>query len=389
MPMNWLDAALAAFAAAAAYGGFRLGFVTRSVSWAGLVLGAMGGMWVVPAVLRAIRGESTPDQLFFASLTLLLAASMLGQALGLLAGSRLSHSIHSSVGRRIDQLGGGLAGLVGVAALVWLLSPAMAMVQGSTSGLARGSLIVRRLDSFLPPPPDTTRTLRHLVGGGSPQVFSALQRTAGAGEVPATSGMGSDATTRVTASTVRVVGQACALIQEGSGYVAAPDTIVTNAHVVAGESATTVDLPGGGSRRASVVAFDPDRDVAVLHVDGLGLMPLRSSPASVGTRGAVFGHPGGGPLEISPAQVGEEVTAVGSDIYDHHTTRRDVLVLAAHLAPGDSGAAFVDQAGTVRGLAFAIAPDRSGVAYALQTNEVDAVLGSAGTTPVATGACAG
>lgn len=387
--MNWLDLALVVVAAVAAYGGFRLGFVTRSVSWAGLALGALVGMWIVPAVLRAIRAGSTQDQLFFASLTLLIAASMLGQAFGLLVGSRLSHSIRSAVGRRVDQFGGGLAGLVGVAVLVWLLSPAMATVPGTTSRLARGSLVVRRLDAFLPAPPDATRTLRHLVGGGAPEVFSALQRTAGAGEVPATSGLSADAASRVAASTVRVVGRACALIQEGSGYVAAPDTIVTNAHVVAGESGTTVDLPGGGSRRALVVAFDSDRDVAVLHVDGLGLAPLRSTTASVGTRGAVFGHPGGGPLEISPARVGEEVTAVGSDIYDRRTTRRDVLVLAANLAPGDSGAAFVDQGGTVRGLAFAIAPDRSGVAYALQMNEVDAVLDTAGTTTVATGSCIG
>jgi S1-C subfamily serine protease len=88
----------------------------------------------------------------------------------------------------------------------------------------------------------------------------------------------------------------------------------------------------------------------------------------------VFGHPGGGGLEISPFEVGDEITALGKDIYDRQDSRRQVLVLAAQLQPGDSGSALVDAEGNVIGVAFAVAPDRTDVAYALTLDEVRAVL---------------
>jgi S1-C subfamily serine protease len=101
----------------------------------------------------------------------------------------------------------------------------------------------------------------------------------------------------------------------------------------------------------------------------------------------VFGHPGGGPLRIAPFQVGEEVQASGRDIYDRNRTERDVLILSASLAPGDSGAALIDGAGTVVGVAFAIAPDKPGVAYALSMDELNEVLTGDLTSEKDTGPC--
>jgi S1-C subfamily serine protease len=88
----------------------------------------------------------------------------------------------------------------------------------------------------------------------------------------------------------------------------------------------------------------------------------------------VFGHPGGGPLRIAPFEVGDVVNARGFDIYDENRIERDVLIIAAGLRPGDSGSALVDEAGQVVGVAFAIAPDDAGVAYALTTGELREVL---------------
>src|SRR3546814_3814837 len=122
----------------------------------------------------------------------------------------------------------------------------------------------------------------------------------------------------------------------------------------------------GSEVSASIVAFDPRRDLAVLRAPGLERPALPLGDTEEGGRGAVFGHPGGGPLRAAPFEVGQEVTATGSDIYDSARTEREVLVLAAGLQPGDSGGALIDAEGRVVGVAFAIAPDRPGVAYALE-----------------------
>jgi S1-C subfamily serine protease len=103
--------------------------------------------------------------------------------------------------------------------------------------------------------------------------------------------------------------------------------------------------------------------------------------------GAVFGHPLGGPLTLSPFKVGEDTQARGFDIYDQHRTTRHIFVLSSDLAPGDSGGALVDSSGIVEGVAFAIAPDQPDVAYALTLDEVKPVLASAGTDAVNTGPC--
>jgi S1-C subfamily serine protease len=168
-----------------------------------------------------------------------------------------------------------------------------------------------------------------------------------------------------------------------------PDTIVTNAHVVAGERTTDVYTNDGRRLDAVVIAFDPDRVLAVLHVDGAGLRPLGLGDGAPGTIGSVVGHPRGGPLRAAPARIERAVGARGTDIYRTSRVDRAVLVLAARLAPGDSGAPFVDGEGRVVGVAFAIDPGDATAAYALAKSELDAVLLPAltTTTPVHTGKC--
>jgi S1-C subfamily serine protease len=165
--------------------------------------------------------------------------------------------------------------------------------------------------------------------------------------------------------------------------------VVTNAHVVAGEDETVVQRSDGSEVRAQVVAFDPNRDLAVLRASDLDRPALRRSDIGVGGVGAVFGHPGGEELRAAPFQVGEEVTATGTDIYDRNRIERQVLILASALRPGDSGAALVDPQGAVVGVAFAIAPDRPGVSYALAIEELEPVLAGNLSGPVDTGPCLG
>ena len=119
------------------------------------------------------------------------------------------------------------------------------------------------------------------------------------------------------------------------------------------------------------------RDLAVLSVPGLHASPLPLAAGFKGDSGAVYGHPGGGRLTAAPARVGEEILAVGTDIYRTASSRRHVYVLAANLAPGDSGGPFVDTRGDVIGIAFAIDPGRNATGYALTDAEVRPVLAAA------------
>jgi S1-C subfamily serine protease len=267
----------------------------------------------------------------------------------------------------------------------------MADVPGWPARSARTSAISRWVDVHFPQPPDTVATLRRLVGSGSfPEVFSALHPGESLGPPPASSGLSPAVVARVSASTVKVEGQACGRIQDGSGFAAAAGEIVTNAHVVAGEPAghTQVQLPGRRFLPATVVLFDPERDLAILQVAGLGAAPLPTATGTAGETGAVFGHPGGNEaLTVAPAGIDQEITATGRDLYDSRSIRRDVFVLAAELHPGDSGGPLVNQSGAVVGVAFAIAPDRPATAYALTSKELDADLAQPRAQAVTTGKC--
>ncbi len=140
-----------------------------------------------------------------------------------------------------------------------------------------------------------------------------------------------------------------------------------------------------------MVAFDPDRDVAILHVHGIDRPPLPLGDGSfgVGGIGAVFGHPLGGPLVLSPFEVAQAVDARGFDIYDQHRTTRHIFVLSSDLAPGDSGGPWSIRRASCEGMAFAIAPDEPHVAYALTLEELRPVLEGDLSSEVSTGPCIG
>jgi S1-C subfamily serine protease len=385
--MNLLDLILVLLAISAAVGGYRLGLLARVVSWLGLIAGVLLGAVVLPGLMRRLHGASDMSLVLVAVATL-LGCALVGQGLGLTLGSRLHIALPDGPARRVDRFAGAVSGTIGVLVGLWLLLPTLASVPGWTSEQARTSLIASEVDSYFPNPPDTIEALRRVVGEESfPQVLDALEPAPDPGPAPEAAGLSQQVIGSAAAATVKVQGLACDRVQEGTGFVVAPNLVVTNAHVVAGEDGTEVVLDDGSVKDATVVAFDPTRDLAVLRVDGLERAALPLQNAEVGDVGGVFGHPGGGGLEISPFQVGDEITALGKDIYDRQDSRRQVLVLAAELRPGDSGSALVDAEGNVIGVAFAVAPDRPDVAYALTLDEVRAVLDQDLTVARDTGGC--
>ena len=386
--MNTFDLLVAVLVGLAAWGGYRMGLVRGALAWAGFVVGLVVGVLFVDNVTNLFP-TATPHARFFIALAFMLTVAVITQSLGIAIGSGIAALMpRTAAVRRVDRAAGGVMGAVAALAVLWLLIPALVSSPGWTSRGVRGSWIARQVEAVAPPPPSSVEALGRLVGQAPfPSVFRDLTDSY-AGDPP-TSGLDAAVADRVVPGVVRVEGQACNLLVDGSGFAVAPNVVVTNAHVVAGERVTQVYSEDGKRRDATVVAFDPRRDLALLRVGGGGLTALELGQADVGTAGAVLGHPGGGPLTSSPARVDRVITARGTDIYRTSTTQRDVLVLASRLGSGDSGGPLVDSGGRVVGVAFAVDPGDPQTAYAVARSELDAVLanGLRETDAVDTGPC--
>ncbi len=382
--MNLLDLAIALVFGGAVFGGYRLGFAARLLAWIGVALGLLVGAEFVSRVVTAFGGDQPDGRVTAAALFLLLTASA-GQGIGLTI-SRLIPRVAKP--RALwDSAAGALLGGFGVLVLVWMLTPALVAANGWPARASRDSAIVKWLHDVAPAPPERFAALGRAVSDAPyPSALAPFTKPEDPGPPPDLS-VPAAVDARVRPSTVEVEGVACGRIQEGSGWVAASGLVVTNAHVVAGEHRTSVVTTSGASLRATVVAFDPDADVAVLSVPGFSAAPLPMKSPAVGMVGAIYGHPQGGPLAVVPARIAQNIVAVGTDIYRTSNTRRHVLVLAASLQPGDSGGALVDETGAVVGVAFATDPGRANTGYALTSDEVRRVLSTAGSTAVSTGGC--
>jgi S1-C subfamily serine protease len=388
--MNWFDLIVVLVALAAAVGGYRLGFLARAASWIGLGLGLYICARFLPRIMNALKLANPASVLLVAALVL-IGGAFTGQALGLLVGARLHRALPPGPIREVDRGVGAGVGAVGVVVVVWLLLPSMANMPGWPARAARTSSIASWVDTHFPKPPDALQALGRLVGKDNfPQVFNSLHQGEAVGPPPQSAALAAGVQERVTASTVKVEGDACSRIQEGSGFTVGPNEVATNAHVVAGEGRnhTRVKLLNGTVLPATVVLFDPNRDLALLRVNRLTESPLPTAPGFVGETGAVFGHPGGvDNLIVAPAMIAQNVTAVGLDLYSSHNIRRDVFIMSAQLRPGDSGGPLVNTSGAVVGVAFAIAPDQPNTSYALTSKELNAVLAQPLSGPVSTGPC--
>ncbi len=386
--MNALDVAIIAAAILAGYGGWRLGLIARVFAWAGVFTGLAIGVNFVPKIVTALGGTNTDDRIGVALLFLFLVASI-GQAFGLLIGLLVHRVFPLPTPLPLwDHVAGAAVGALGLLVLTWLVIPALATAQGWPARMARSSFMVAAIQRLAPSQPSQSAAWGLAISEAPyPSALGPLDSPPDPGSAPTTRlSAAVDATVR--RSIVKVTGAACHQIQDGSGWVAAPGIVVTNAHVVAGERSTSIIDSSGAQLPAIVIAFDPVRDLAVLSVPRLQAAPLALANGSQGDEGAVYGHPGGGALVAQPARIGEEIVAVGTNIYRTSTSRRHVFVLASTLKPGDSGGALVNPSGAVMGVAFAIDPGRSGTSYALTDEEVRPMLAAAsGRTVVDTGGC--
>jgi S1-C subfamily serine protease len=392
--VNLLDVVVAVVAVAAMAAGWQAGFVARAMSWLGLGIGIYIGIRVARLVLARLQGGDQVERLVIV-VSFVAGIAMVLQGAGIVLGGKIARVTMLGPARLVDRAAGALLGMVAVLALVWVLVPVLESTSGSIAAEARHSAIVRAMNSLAPRQPALIRELRaELEGGWLPEVFSGSGPSPNVGSPPAAAAVPASTVERAIQSTVKVTGVACNLVLDGSGFTAlAPDLVVTNAHVVAGERRTFVVTPTGVRLAAVVVAFDERRDLALLAVPGLqsadpAEKPLPLGTPEVGSTAVSIGHPGGtDQVVVTPVRIAQEVDAIGRDLYDEVNTSRDVYILSANIQQGDSGSPVVGPGGDVEGVVFALAPDQPYTGYALADDELKAVYANSSLMPVSTGPC--
>jgi S1-C subfamily serine protease len=377
-----------------AVNGYRQGFFVGLMSFVGFFGGAALGLQLGPWLAGFVQAELGR---VFISLLTIFGLAIAGQALAGWLGGRIRASIHNRTGQALDDLGGSLVSVIAVLLVAWLVAAPLG--SSSLPGLARSvrnSAILHGINDVMPSDAKAlSDALRTTVDtNGFPNVFGDLDPTR-VREVPAPDPalVGSVVVGRAQRSVVKILGAApsCSRRIEGSGFVYAPQHVLTNAHVVAGTRSISVDQDG--ERFAGrVVVYDPERDLAVIYVPGLSapVMRFAPSPATTGSDAIVLGYPLDGPYDAQSARVRDDGPIRGPDIYNSATVTRDIYTIRGLVRSGNSGGPLVDPQGTVLGVIFAAAADDPETGFALTAAEA-APVASAGRTatgPVDTGSCA-
>ncbi|WP_205697422.1 MarP family serine protease [Conexibacter sp. SYSU D00693] len=382
--MTVVDWSIVAFAAILAAFGWRQGFVVGALSLGGFALGAWLGTRLAPAVLS--EGSASPYAPLFGLLGALLGGAILATGLEGLGAALRSMIVVPGLRALDGLLGAGLAAALALA-LAWLFG-AVALHTPGARDLRREvqrSEVLARLNDLLPPSGPLLNALARFdpfprLDG--PQADVAPPRAAIARD-PEVAG--------AAASVVRVLGTACGLGVSGSGWVAAPGVVVTNAHVVAGQDDTTVQLRGRGEHLdADAVLFDPRNDIAVLRVDGLDAPALEvAQDPPVGRAAAILGFPRNGPYDVRAGRLGRTTDVLTEDAYGRGPLRRRITALRGLVRPGNSGGPMVDGAGRVVTTIFAASrgSDRTG-GYGVPDDLVRDALRERSSQPVGTGPCA-
>jgi uncharacterized membrane protein required for colicin V production len=366
------------FVALTAFIGWKKGLIASALSVAGIVLGAWLGSRLAPGLLQ---GGANSPYTPLAALAGAAVGAILLETLGTLAGTSLRSRIRKPRFGMFDSAGGLVLGALAGLAIVWVLG-AVALLLPGQADLRRGaqkSALLRRLNAVVSP----TKVLSALA---RIDPFPAIAGPAAPVAPPDPRLAHALGVRRAAPSVVRVLGTACGVGVEGSGWVARPDLVVTAAHVVAGQTDTVVERQSGARMPVDVVAFDPKNDVAVLRANGLGLRPLPLVPAKAGTPVAVLGFPQNGAFTATPARIGRTSVVLAEDAYGRGPVTRAITSLGGRVRHGDSGAPAVDERGAVESTVFA-ARLRAVGGYGVPDNAVRAALDSA-RGRVSTGDCA-
>ncbi len=379
--MSSVDWVIVVFTGLMAIWGYAQGLIVGALSLFGFAGGALIGSRLGPLLLE--EGSRSPYAPLFALVGALLLGGMVASALELL-GFHLRRRMGNRLGL-MDGFGGALlVGCLGLG-LAWIAGAVALNTPGARElrEPIQESSILRELNEHLPPSGPILQALARFdpfpqIDGPAPNVRPPDSKIARDPEVRA-----------AAASVVRVLGTACGLGVQGSGWVAGDGVVVTNAHVVAGQDDTTVQIRGEGDRiDAEAIWFDPRNDLALLRVEGLSAPALRlADGAQEGTSAGIAGFPENGGYDVRPGRLGDTSTVVTQDAYGRGPVRRSITSLRGLVRSGNSGGPMISGSGRVVTTIFAATVADGGQnGFGVPDPIVRKALGKA-SGPVDTGPC--
>lgn len=395
--MNLLDVIIILAGIAYGIGGFRSGAVVGAFSLIGFFGGAAIGAQLAKPLSSALADGRAQIPIAIVSVLLL---AMLGQLLGVFVAGHIRQRLVPVRGRPWDSGLGAVLGVIAVLLVAWMVAlPLATSAYPSLAAQASRSKIVRGVNDVVPDPVrGLYSSLRNFVNqSGFPPVLGDLPSTSVVPVEAPPADLPAVVANRVAGarqSIVKIYGQApgCGRGIEGSGFVYAPNRVLTNAHVVAGtRTVEVVRSSNGQSVDARVVVFDPDRDIAVLAVPDLFVPALNfaPTPAAQGAPAVVIGYPQDGPYTVRSARVRTQTTVRGTNIYGNGDVRREIYSVRAIVRSGNSGGPMLGYDGRVLGMVFATALDSPDTGFVLTDKEIAgrAAQGRTARQAVDTGAC--
>lgn len=397
--MSWIDIVVVLLGLAAAISGWRHGLAVAALSFLGVVGGALVGLKIAPLVVGLFQGDTSR---VLVSVLIVVALVALGETLGVYLGRALRDRMRLNAVRTVDSTFGAVLQAITALVVAWLIALPLATTSNvALSSALRNSSVLSTVDSVMPTPiralPNELRSM--FDASGFPDVLSPFSSTPVA-EVPAPEPalVRDPVVQRARSSVLKIRGRApsCSRALEGTGFVIGNERVMTNAHVVAGTSEVSVEVPqsGGGSQTESarVVYYDEQVDVAILSVPGLDAraLPFNFSGAQTGDNAVALGYPLDGPFSSSPAKIRQRIQLRGPDIYESSTVTRDVYTVRGTVRSGNSGGPLVNSQGQVIGVVFGAAVDQGDTGFVLTADQVRAALNAAPSAEsrVSTGSCA-
>lgn len=388
-----VDGLLIVVAIIAVRGGWRQGAIASILAGIGIAAGLIIGLALAPPIMGLTESLALR---FLLGLAVIIVLIGMGNLIGAVLGGSLRQRMRLRWSQTFDSIVGAILQFIVVMLVCWMVSVPLAAGAGPpVSDGIRNSTVLRGIDRLVPDSWSAipARIAALLDESGLPPLVSPFQSTR-VDDVPApnTNVENRALVEQVRPSVIHVVSTAeeCSRRLMGSGFVAAEDYVVTNAHVVAGSGTVRLDTVLG-VKDAEVVYFNPEVDVAVLHSPELGLGPLDWSEggAQPGDDAVVAGHPASGPFEASPARIANQVTISGSDIYAEGRVEREAYTVRGSIREGNSGGPLLDAQGDVLGVVFGASRDTSDVGFAVTADEVRRQVGDITqlTTAVDTQAC--
>jgi uncharacterized membrane protein required for colicin V production len=390
--MNPVDAIIILMLLVGLVAGARAGFFGPVAGLAGAIVGFVLAI-ALASVFREPMAVIEQPARAIATIVALAAFVLVGEALGSAIGMRLSHGVRRAGLRPLDMVGGAIVGAAHVVLVVWLIGGMVAAgAAPGLGGIARDSVALRTIEGRLPPPTIVAGRLMTLLDTTDlPPLFEGLGLTpAPPLDLPAGSEVRALAESAIP-STAKISSTGCGGgVSVGSGFFVSPEHVVTNAHVVAGGDGVAVTL-GGAVYSATVVAFDPAADLALVHAPGAAApaLELMTERPGRGSTGVALGFPAGGDLTAEPATVTASFEIGGPDIYGDGMSEHSVVEMRSNIRRGNSGGPLVVEPGIVGGVVFGGSRTAADVGYAIGPDQALASIGSfiGSTAAVDTGAC--